>query len=452
MTYEQLAELARNKALEAQAILEGDNPDDDQASALLTEANEYRERAERIKAALTIVKESTIESEDKPKPTKGLVVTEDEEDKQKAVKTWGVGEFFATLALEPEKLRMYRSKDEPEHYNLSEAIGQKAVGSLSAAKAAFSKQTGLNEGNPAAGGFLVDVQHNYNIMSRVYSTGELLRRADMVGLGPNSNGMTFLRDAESSRADGSRRGGVRYYWVPEGAEKTASYPTFERQQLNLNKIVVLVYSTDELLQDASALEGYIMQVAPEELRFGVEDAMIRGTGAGQPQGILGAPCLVTQGAEAGQAADTVVSQNVINMWSRRWVGARDYVWMVNQDVVPQLIQMNLGVGTGGALVYMPPGGLSGAPYGTLFGRPVLESEYCDTVGDVGDIILASWSEYQMIEKGGVQSASSIHVRFVYDESVFRFVYRVDGQPKWALPLTPYQSTITQGPFVVLEAR
>jgi len=104
------------------------------------------------------------------------------------------------------------------------------------------------------------------------------------------------------------------------------------------------------------------------------------------------------------------------------------------------------------LTYMPPGGLSQSGYGSLFGRPVIEIEQCDTIGDVGDIILASWSEYQMIEKGGIQSASSIHVRFQYDETVFRFVYRTDGQPKWSLPLTPFQSALTQGPFVVLAAR
>ena len=130
----------------------------------------------------------------------------------------------------------------------------------------------------------------------------------------------------------------------------------------------------------------------------------------------------------------------------------DYVWLVNQDVTPQLHQLNLPVGTGGALVYMPPGGLSQSPYGTLYGRPVLESEYCSTLGTVGDIILFSPSQYQMIDKGGVQSAMSIHVRFIYDEQVFRFVYRIDGKPLWHQPLTPYQGTNTQSPFVTLATR
>ncbi len=101
---------------------------------------------------------------------------------------------------------------------------------------------------------------------------------------------------------------------------------------------------------------------------------------------------------------------------------------------------------------MPPGGLSGNPYGTLYGRPVITSEHCRTLGTVGDIALCAWSEYLAIEKGGVQTASSIHVRFIYDESVFRFVYRVDGQPAWNSALTPYQGTNTQGPFVVLATR
>ena len=79
-------------------------------------------------------------------------------------------------------------------------------------------------------------------------------------------------------------------------------------------------------------------------------------------------------------------------------------------------------------------------------------EYCQTLGTTGDIILADFSQYLMIDKGGLQSASSIHVRFVYDETAFRFVYRVDGQPAWNAALTPYKGTNKLSPFVVLASR
>jgi len=131
---------------------------------------------------------------------------------------------------------------------------------------------------------------------------------------------------------------------------------------------------------------------------------------------------------------------------------RNAVWLIDQSCEPQLYQLNLDVGTGGVALYQPPGGLSQTPYATLMGRPLIASEYCQTLGTQGDILLLDFNEYQMIEKGGMQSASSIHVRFVYDETVFRFVYRCDGISKWNATLTPFNSTVTQSPFIALASR
>lgn len=387
------------------------------------------------------------------------VVVEDSADRALKGNPFSLGKFLQAVADAEtpgridERLLPLRATDSDMkgYFNMSLALPQ-VVGSPADAVKSRKAPTGLGELIPQDGGFLVGTDRQASIIERMYDVGSLLSRATMFSISANSNGMTFYRSAESSRANGSRRGGILYYWAAEAAEKTASHPTFEELELKLHKIVGLVYATDELLADAAALEGWILRYLPEELRFGVEDAMIRGTGAGMPLGILNSGCLVTQGAEVGQAADTIVAENVINMWSRRWLGGRNYIWIVSQDSEPQLHQMGLAAGLGGALVYMPPGGLSGAPYGSLYGRPVIVSEYADTVGDVGDIILADMGEYLMIDKGGMQSASSIHVRFVNDETVFRFVYRVDGQPAWSTALTPYLSTNTVSPFVALAAR
>jgi HK97 family phage major capsid protein len=88
------------------------------------------------------------------------------------------------------------------------------------------------------------------------------------------------------------------------------------------------------------------------------------------------------------------------------------------------------------------------------GRPVIPIEYAATLGTAGDIMLADLSQYVMIDKGAIQSATSIHVKFLYDETAFRFVYRVDGQPAWNAPLTPFKGGAgsTQSPFVVLATR
>jgi HK97 family phage major capsid protein len=115
--------------------------------------------------------------------------------------------------------------------------------------------------------------------------------------------------------------------------------------------------------------------------------------------------------------------------------------------------LNEQVGTGGALVYMPPGGLSQAAYGSLYGIPVMPIEYAATLGTVGDIILADLSAYASGTQGGVDSAMSMHLRFDYAETAFRFMFAVDGQPWLASPITPYKGgSNTLSPFVALATR
>ena len=110
------------------------------------------------------------------------------------------------------------------------------------------------------------------------------------------------------------------------------------------------------------------------------------------------------------------------------------------------------IGTGGVPVYLPPGGLSGSPYGTLLGRPVMPIEFCETLGTEGDIVLADPSQYVMIDKGDIQYATSIHVAFLTDEQAFRFIYRVDGQPVDNKPITPFKGNANQSTFVTLATR
>jgi HK97 family phage major capsid protein len=261
----------------------------------------------------------------------------------------------------------------------------------------------------------------------------------------SGNGMILNAIDETSRADGSRFGGVLGYWLNEGGTKTASKPKFRQIDLKLKKVAALCYATDELLEDATALGSWINQYVPEELRFRVEDAIINGDGVGKPLGILTSPALVGATRTDGNQID---GDDIARMWARRWVGANDYVWFAAPDIMPQLMAI---VTSGGIPLYMPAGGLSVAPFGTLMGRPMIETEYNPKLGTIGDLMLVSPSQYALIQKGGIQSASSIHVSFLTDETAFRFVYRVDGEPYWNSALTPFNgSTDTVSPFVALN--
>ena len=432
---------------EAQVEVEVIMPDLEQITNAVSEA---------IKAAIKPIDER-LDAVEKAQPVDDgghavKVVTDEADNELEGNPFKSFGEFLQTIARNDRDQRLKPIKSQSAglngYFNVTKAMGPKFVGSLSAMKAPL----GLQEGIPSAGGFLVDTDRSSSLMARVYDVGNVLNRTDMIGIGANSNGMTFYAEDESSRATGSRRGGIRAYWAAEAEEKTKSKPKFREMELKLRKLVALCYATDELLADATALESWIMQAFPEEINFVAEDSLFRGTGVGMPLGVLNSAATVSIAKEVGQAAATIVAENIDKMWARRYIRGRNYVWFVNQDTSPELANLNRAVGASGSLVYSPPGGLSASPYATLKGAPVIETEYNATLGTVGDILLADFGEYQMIDKGGIDTASSIHVQFVTDETVFRFVYRVDGQPKWDLPLTPFQGTNTVSPFITLATR
>lgn len=311
---------------------------------------------------------------------------------------------------------------------------------------------GAGEAIGADGGFLVEQDVAAGILQRMYQMGEILSRVKRIPISANSNGIRINALKEASRATGSRWGGIQGYWVDEGTAPTATRPKFRRIQLEVKKLAALGYATDELLADAVALESVMTTGFTDELTFLTEDAIIEGTGVGQPMGILVAPVTVSIAKEAGQAAATIQFENVQKMWARLWGPSRsNSAWFINQDTEPQLNSMALVIGVGGVPVYLPAGGLAGSPFSTLFGRPVIPVEYCSTLGTVGDIILGDFSTYLLIDKS-IQQASSLHVAFTTDEAAFRATYRVDGQPAFEAPLTPFKGSNTLSTFITLATR
>lgn len=328
--------------------------------------------------------------------------------------------------------------------------------------------SGGSETVPSDGGFLLAPEFSDQILLRAHDTGVVAKLARKLPIAPNTNSIKIPGIDEQSRADGSRWGGVRMYWNNEADALTGSKPKFRNVELVMKKLTGLFYSTDELQADAAALGSIVMQAFGEEVGFKLDDAFINGDGSGKPLGILNAPALVTIAKESGQAAATILYANLSKMraamYSRSWTSS---VWFINVNIMPQLEQLVIPVknvaGTenvGGFPVYVPPsGGFTGgaavtpfAPFGTLFGRPIQPIEQCQTLGTVGDIVLADMSQYVTADKGDMQAASSIHVRFLNDEMTYRWVYRVDGQPIWNTALTPFKGNVALSPFIALASR
>lgn len=320
-------------------------------------------------------------------------------------------------------------------------------------QAASMAAQGMGEAVGADGGFLVPQEFVRKIFERVYAEGNLLSRTDIYNISGNT--ISFPRSGETSRATGSRWGGVQAYWRGEGSAPTATKPSFAMLKLTLHKLIAMGVATEELLEDsATALDQYLTTCFTREINFTVSDSLINGTGAGMPLGILNADCTVSVAKETGQSAATINATNLIKMHARLWSGCRqNAVWLINQDIEPQLHTLQIGTGVANQLVYMPPGGLSQLPYATLLGKPVIPVEYCATLGTVGDIILVDLSQWvTAVKSGGPKSAVSMHLYFNTDEQAFRVTYRLDSQPWWPAAVTPYKGSNTQSCAVTLATR
>lgn len=304
------------------------------------------------------------------------------------------------------------------------------------------------EGTGADGGFAVPPDFRTEIVKKVMGEDSLLSRTDQMTT--SSNSITVPTDETTPW---QTSGGIQAYWESEGGQKTQSKPQLTEKTVKANKIIALVPMTDELLQDAPAMASYVQGKAPQKIDFKVNDAILNGTGVGQPLGYLNSGALIQVAAESGQAADTVVFQNIVNMYSRMTSeGKRRGVWVINGDIEPQLMSMQFP-GSGTAVpVYLPPGGLSAQPYGTLLGRPVITTEAAPALGDMGDISFVDLSQYMsVIKAGGIRQDVSIHVFFDYDITAFRFVLRVGGQPWWNTAIER-PNGLSRSPFVSLAAR
>ena len=302
-----------------------------------------------------------------------------------------------------------------------------------------------NEASGPDGGYAVPPQFVSEISSYAYGEQSLLALADDTPV--TGNTMTFPKDETTPW--GST--GITASWEGEGNQSTPKKAALGEAQLKLRKLKVLVAATEELLADAPAMSSYLIRKSGEAVDWKVNDAILNGTGAGMPMGILNSGCLVAQTKETGQAADTIVAKNIAKMYSRVVMGAgANLVWLLNPDAFPEVITLTLNNNP----IWVPASeGFKGAPNGLLFGRPLLLTDACDTVGDQGDIVLANMAGYRSITKaGGVEFAQSMHLWFDQDLMAFRLIFRMDGQPAMAAAITPPNSSVTRSHFVALQAR
>jgi HK97 family phage major capsid protein len=308
--------------------------------------------------------------------------------------------------------------------------------------------SGATTGIDSEGGYLVETDKSKSIITTAIETGVLSSRCTRQPIGANADSFSYMAADDRDRSTG-KRNGIQVYRKSEVATMASSGKvTLKERELRVEDMYGLVYVSNRMLRDAVALAEYAKRCLRESLSETLDKEIFQGNGVGQCLGIMNSACPVTVNAESRQTADPINAPNVVKMLARFKGDITKAAWFVNQDCLPQFPLMTVG----NQPIFIPGGSFANAPFGSLFGRPIVPIELCKTIGDKGDIILADFSQYLLVEKGGVEEAESMHVKFLTDEMAYRFIERNNGQPMHDSPITPMNGSNTLSPFVMLAAR
>jgi HK97 family phage major capsid protein len=257
--------------------------------------------------------------------------------------------------------------------------------------------------------------------------------------------------------------GVTAQWDGEGVVQPPSEhpvkPALAAVETRLFKQSVLVPLSGELYEDAPSAGVYLGTVVRDRMVFKLNQAILNGSGVGQPAGVLQSGALITLTKEGAQAAATVLLANVKKMWARLYgPSKRRAVWIANVDVEPFLDDL--------AFPLYIPAGAQGNALPLLKGRPVIFTEAAPALGQKGDIVLADLGSYaaavrvyNAVKPGAtptdadlISAKLSLDVWFDVDLAALKFTMRAAGRGVWNAPIARTGGQPTVSTFVTLEAR
>jgi HK97 family phage major capsid protein len=168
---------------------------------------------------------------------------------------------------------------------------------------------------------------------------------------------------------------------------------------------------------------------------------LQGTGVGQPLGIINAGATITV---ARQAGGTVGYIDLANM-DEHFLPQGRGLWVISQSLKSELRQVQDPAGN----YVWQPNARDPIP-NTIFGWPVIFTEKVPLAGTAGDVLLIDPRYYLVGDRKATTIESTQYDYWRYDQTSWRVVHRVDGQPWLSTWLTMQDGTTTVSPFVMLS--
>lgn len=300
----------------------------------------------------------------------------------------------------------------------------------------------------SAGGFAVPTQFRDTLMAVEGQEAVIRPRAEVIPAGsPPDAAITMPALDQTGDVPDNVYGGVTVEKTAEGGSKPETSFALRQITLEPQEFSGYLEATDKLLRNWSAASALIERLFRNAMMAKEDHEFLTGNGIGGPLGVLNAGATYDV---ARTTAGTIVFDDVIAMLSRLLQRGGQPVWMASQSTMPKLLALrNLSgspaVGDGG-LVFQPSL-VPGVPT-MLMGYPVIWHERSPQLGTAGDLVLADLSYYLIKDGSGPFVASSEHVKFRENKTVFKIFWNVDGQP-WLTAPFKQEGGYEVSPFVAL---
>ena len=268
----------------------------------------------------------------------------------------------------------------------------------------------LQEGNDAAGGYLVPVEYDKRLVD-VLTEENIMRSlaTTITTSGEHKINIAATKPAAS--------------WIEEGAAISFGDATFDQIMMDAYKLHIAIKITEELLYDnAFNLESYVIEQFGKAMANAEEDAFLNGDGKGKPTGLfhetLGGQATCTTNT-ANISADDVI--NLIYTLKRPY--RRNASFIINDQTISALRKLK---DNNGAYIWQPAV-IAGEP-DRLFGYALHTSQYAPA-GGAGKPILAfgDYSYYNIGDRGS-RSMQQLRELFAGNGMVgYLMKERVDGR-------------------------
>ncbi len=309
----------------------------------------------------------------------------------------------------------------------------------------------MGETAGSTGGFMVPIEFRPELLRLIIEDQLVRPNAFVVPM--TSDTLWIPKIVDTSHAT-YIHGGFRGTVNAESADLSSSEadPTFGLVQLIAKKFSDFKTVPNELIMDSPiAVMPLLGVLARQGLGFFEDADAIWGTGsATSMKGFMRSGALLS----VTRAVSSHISwADVLGMQSKLFPSSyKRSVWACSPSAIVDLGQMGIAVGTGGSGVWIAniPGQTAAqAMPMSILGRPLVISEKLSALGTAGDLVLCDFSYYVIGDRMEMTIAASTERYFEKDQTAFRIVERVDGQPWIDAALLAYNGSEYLSAFVTL---